>query len=274
MMKFTKMHALGNDFFLIHKAELISRDTIKTLSDRHTGIGFDQAIIIDAFDANSDFFTITFLNADGSHAGGCGNGTRAVAGYFHRKIGKTEFNIHITLPGGNFDIVQAQILGNNFVTIKMPKPRFEASQIPISDLTLNPQELKINDFTGFCVNVGNPHYVMILDNYNDFIDFPLEAVGRDIEYNSLFPERINVEIVFVDNKNTIKMRVWERGVGITQACGTGACASVIATVTQGLVDNKCSVIMDGGLVNIEYNQQTNDLFMQGDYHFVFSGELL
>ncbi len=273
-MKFIKMHALGNDFVLIHKAELLNRDMIKTLSDRHRGIGFDQAIIIDDFNVNDDSFKITFLNADGSHAGACGNGTRAVAGYFHRETKKTEFDIRISLPNGGYDTVEATIISDGLVTIKMPKPKFLAEQIPLSDLTLNPQALKIGDFTGFCVNIGNPHYVMIISSETDFIDFPLDAIGRDIEYNPLFPERINFEVIFIENKNTIKMRVWERGTGTTQACGTGACASVIASVMQGLTDEKVTVFMDGGELHIDYNPNTQDLLMSGDYNFVFSGELL
>ena len=282
-MKFIKMHALGNDFVLIHRAELDNhvkwRDIIKSLSNRHTGIGFDQAIIIDdfnkdSFNKDSDFFTITFLNADGSHAGGCGNGTRSAAGYFHKQTQKTDFNIHITLPSGGFDVVHAQILGDNLVTITMPNPRFNALQIPLSDKNLNPQALQINDFTGFCVNVGNPHYIMIIDDYTEFLNFPLEGIGAYIEHHKLFPQRINVEIVFIENKNTIAMRVWERGTGITQACGTGACASVVSAVTQGLTDNKVTVSMEGGALDIEYNSQTNALYMTGDYNFVFTGELL
>lgn len=273
-MKFIKMHALGNDFVLIQRAELINRDFIKSLSNRHTGIGFDQAIIIDDFDATSDYFTITFLNADSSHAGGCGNGTRAAAGYFHKETGKEEFNIHITLPSGGVDIVHAQIISDGLVEIKMPSPRFGALQIPLSDKNLNPQALQINDFTGFCVNVGNPHYVIILDDYDEFLNFPLEGIGSYIEHHALFPERINVEIVFIQDKKEIAMRVWERGTGITQACGTGACASVIATVMQGLTDNECTVFMEGGTLQIEYHTQTNELFMTGNYSFVFSGELL
>lgn len=270
-MKFIKMHALGNDFVLIHKAELPNRDMIQTLSDRHRGIGFDQAIIIDDFNVNDDFFKITFLNADGSHAGGCGNGTRAVAGYFHRETGKREFNIHIALPNGSVDSVSANIMPNNCVRIKMPKPRFEASQIPLSDVTLNPQALQINDFTGFCVNIGNPHIVFIVGNC---LSIPLSDLGEKIEFDSVFPERINVEFITMINKKTIRMTVWERGTGITQACGTGACASVIVAVTQGLTDNQVTVFMDGGDLQIDYNPHTQDLFMQGDYHFVFKGELL
>ncbi len=275
-MKFIKMHALGNDFVLIHKADLGNADMITVLSNRQIGIGFDQAIIIDDFDASNTYFTITFLNADGSQAGGCGNGTRAAAGYFHKETNKKEFNIHITLPNGGFDVVHAQILENNLVKIKMPSPRFEASQIPLSDPTLNPQELETPNFNknGFCVNVGNPHYVMIIENDDDFSNFPLESIGYVIEHDALFPERINFEIIFIESRNKIKMRVWERGTGITQACGTGACASVIAGVKQGLIDNKTTVIMDGGTLHIDYNPQTNDLFMQGDYHFVYEGHLL
>jgi diaminopimelate epimerase len=273
-MKFIKMHGLGNDFVLIHKAELLNRDMIKTLSDRHRGIGFDQAIIIDDFNLSDDSFKITFLNADGSHAGGCGNGTRAVAGYFYRETGKTDFDIHIAVPNGGYDSVHAKIISHGIVKITMPKPKFLAEQIPLSDLTLNPQHLETPYFnkSGFCVNVGNPHYVIVIENEDDFFDFPLNDIGYNIETDSLFPERINFEIIFIENKNTIKMRVWERGAGITQACGTGACASVIAAVTQGLTDNTVTVIMDGGALHIDYNPETNDLSMQGDYNFVFEGQ--
>ena len=291
-MKFIKMHALGNDFVLIHKADLGNADMITVLSNRQIGIGFDQAIIIDDFDASNTYFTITFLNADGSQAGGCGNGTRAAAGYFHKETGKKEFNIHITLPSGGVDIVTAYIIQEGNVSIKMPNPKFSAEQIPLSDLTLNPQALEIEgsgDFyyyqkgiqlklntlqNGFCVNVGNPHYVMMIDDYNKFLNFPLEGIGSYVEHHKLFPERINFEIIHVRDRNLIEMRVWERGTGITQACGTGACASVIAGVKQGLIDNKTTVIMDGGTLQIDYNPQTNDLFMQGDYHFVYEGHLL
>lgn len=272
-MRFIKMHGLGNDFVLIKKAELDNRDIIKNLSDRHCGIGFDQAIIIDDFDKNSDFLTVTFLNADGSHSGACGNGTRAVAGYFYRETQKTEFNIHITLPNGNIDILQAHIIQDGIANIKMPNPKFLAEQIPLYDLNLNPQSLETSHFNhvGFCVNVGNPHIVFIVD---DCLHIPLDNIGHKIEIDSLFPERINVEFIHIINKNTIRMRVWERGAGITKACGTGACASVIASVVQGLTDNKTTVIMDGGSLDIDYNPQTQDLYMQGGYHFVFEGHLL
>jgi len=271
-MHFTKMHGLGNDFALISEADS-QMHSISQLADRHTAIGFDQAIIISDFKSQDSFFTIKFLNADGSHAGGCGNGTRAAAGYFHKVTGQTDFKIHITLPSGDYDVVEASIMPNDIAKIKMPKPKFSADQIPLSNLTLDPQSLITSHFnaSGFCVNVGNPHIVFIVD---DCLKIPLETIGYSIETDALFPERINVEFISIINRDILKMRVWERGVGITQACGTGACAAVIAASHQGLINQVCKVLLDGGELDIDYSLDTQTLYMQGAYKFVYEGQLL
>lgn len=281
-MHFTKMHGLGNDFIIIDHSDLLHTSIVPELADRHRGIGFDQAILV-----NNDHFEITFLNADGSHSGGCGNGTRAVAGYFHKQTGQTKFDIKINLPNGTQDTVHAEICDNNIAKIQMPKPLFVANEIPLSNLEIDTQNvpspchigftgLQVQDRDvdkGFCVNIGNPHIVFTvpISNLND-ID--LENIGPKIEHDPLFPERINVEFISVIDRQTIRMRVWERGAGITQACGTGACASVIAARHKGLVDQKCTVVLDGGELEIDYNLDNHNLIMQGSYTFVYEGELL
>jgi len=274
------MHGLGNDFILINKKDINNQnndpdnDTDKAdiikLSNRYTGIGFDQAIIYDDFNENTLDFNIQFLNADGSHAGGCGNGVRAAAGFFHKKTLKTAFNIHILLPSQAYDITHALILPDHHVKIKMPNPRFAAAEIPLSDSRFDPQQFKLTHFhkAGFCVNIGNPHIVFII---NDFSEISLENLGAAIENDPFFPERINVEFIKIIDRNHIQMRVWERGVGITKACGTGACASVIAAAHHDLVNQQCQVILDGGTLDIDYERETHDLYMQGSYNFVYEG---
>jgi diaminopimelate epimerase len=278
-MRFIKMHALGNDFIVLPnttKDYAVAMIDFLKLSDRHKGVGFDQAICLEPIgETQKDKFIISFFNADGSMAGGCGNGTRAIAGYIHQQTQLNEFDILISLPSGGHDTVYASIKENNTVCIKMPSPRFLASEIPLADKTLDAGTITLPYFDGigFCVNIGNPHIVYIV---NDISTIDITRIGSLIEHDSLFPERINVEFIEIINSYTIKMRVWERGAGITQACGTGACASVIVAHKKGFLDKSqpTKVILDGGMLEISYDMSSDQLLMTGDYHFVYEGETL
>ncbi|MEM6603993.1 MAG: diaminopimelate epimerase [Pseudomonadota bacterium] len=271
-LDFTKAEALGNDFIIAEALSKYSADQLQFLADRKKAIGCDQFISIEAKQYEDCDFTIRFYNADGSWAGGCGNGSRAIAGYFAASLQKQHLTFAIERPSGTYDIINAHVTGNH-VSLKMPKPRFLAEDIPIHGVNIDPQNLKLDEIgeSGFCVNVGNPHIVFIVDNAEDI---SLDILGPKTEHHSYFPNRINAEWVHIIDREHIRMRVWERGAGITAACGTGACASAIAAITRGLCEEEVCVICDGGEIDIAYQAGSDQLLMAGPYHISFKGQIV
>ena len=278
-INFTKMQGLGNDFIILNYEEY--KKTARTpeslaleLCNRNFGIGADGLIIINPNPETegADIGWI-FYNSDGSEAQMCGNGIRCFAKYVTSKgiINKKEFAVE-TKAG----IVIPKILEDGKVKVNMSKPILDPVKIPVR--VENPVNFDI-EVTGrmlraSAISMGNPHCVIITEENTKMLAL---KYGREIELNPLFPEKTNVEFVNVISKNEIKLDVWERGCAITLACGTGACASVVASILNDLCDNKVKVNLPGGALVIEWDGNKEDLehdvYMSGPAEFSFTGEL-
>jgi len=250
---FIKMHGLGNDFVIIDKRNLdvaITRDLINRLSDRKSGAGCDQLITINSSEQLEIDAVIEIFNSNGDKVEACGNGTRCIAKLLFDETKKKEINIL-----SDSGILKAINRDNGNISVNLGKLSTEWKKIPLSEKidTLN-IPIKIKGFSnGVAVNIGNPHIVFFGKNIND-VD--LKEIGPIIENNKLFPNKTNIEIIEVMNNKKIKMRVWERGVGITLACGSGACASVYAGQLKKLLGDNVEVQLERGslFVNIEKNE--------------------
>ena len=253
-----RMDGLGNDFIIIdrRKKEInLSKEQIIKISDKNN-LGFDQIIYIEK--ENNNTFPITIFNSDGGEVSACGNGSRCVAYLLGKDLNTKE----IKLKTKN-RLLNAKIVGDSQVELEMGKPLFSFEDIPLSK-TINPADvsLKINDKTfsnGFCVNVGNPHIIFFVKNC---FDYDLKILGPKIENHDLFPEKTNVTFAEVIDKNNIKVNVWERGAGLTKACGTAACASAVAALKKSLVNNNVNINFSEGILNIEVDKNDN-IFMTG-----------
>lgn len=277
MIKFTKMQGLGNDYVYIDAInQKIENESslAQFVSNRHFGIGSDGLILI----CNSEIadFRMIMFNSDGSEAEMCGNGIRCVGKFIYDKglTNKTTLKIE-TLAGIKELKLNLKKGKVDTVRVNMGEPILEAEKIPVissekivQNLKLEIEERKFN-FT--CVSMGNPHAITFVENVEDF---EVEKYGSKIEVNERFPQKINVEFIEIVNKNHIKMRVWERGSGETLACGTGACASVVAGIINNLIERKVIVELLGGCLEIEWNKEDNHIYMTGPAVTVFEGNLL
>ena len=278
MLNFTKMTGLGNDYIYIDCTDGTKIKNIKELtqklSDRHFGIGSDGLILICKSDVAD--FKMRMFNADGSEAEMCGNGIRCVGKFVYDKglTNKTQVTIE-TLAG--IKILQLNVENGKVKTVKvdMGEPILEPKKIPVisEEKPVRNLELKAEDkeFKFTCVSMGNPHAITIVDNTKEF---DVERYGKQLEIDKAFPNKTNVEFIEIVDKNHIKMRVWERGAGETLACGTGACASVVACVLNKLTENIVNVELLGGTLEIEWNREDNHVYMTGPAVTVFEGELL
>ena len=253
-----KMDGLGNDFIIIDRRENsinLGKEKIIQLGNRNN-IGFDQIIFIEKEKENS--YPITIFNCDGGEVDACGNGSRCVA-YL---LGKNLNTNKIKLTTSN-RMLKANIVGDFYVELEMGKPLFNFEDIPLSK-KINPGNITLNINNkifsgGFCVNVGNPHIIFFV---KDCFEHDLKEIGPKIENHDLFPETTNVTFAQVVDKNNIIVNVWERGAGLTKACGTAACATAVAAFKNKLVGKKANVKFKEGLLNIEIDK-TNNIFMTG-----------
>lgn len=268
---FIKMHGLGNDFAIfdgrLGAPLFIPLEKIRALGDRHTGIGFDQMVIIDPpKSAQADVFMRIF-NSDGGEVGACGNATRCVAELLMQETGAAK--VVMETMAGRLEGMRAP---NDAVCVDMGEARLDWKQIPLSveedtiSLSITEQMLK----NPVAVNVGNPHAVFFVQQLDDV---PLEKLGPVIETHHYFPENVNVEAVEVLTRDHIRMRVWERGVGITRACGTGACAAAVAAVRRGLTERSVKVELEGGMLDIHWRERDNHVLMTGAVAEVYRGEV-
>lgn len=264
---FVKMHGLGNDFIVFDAraaALALSDAQVRTLSDRKTGIGCDQLIVIERPRSDLADAWMTIRNADGSEVSACGNATRCVAARLMGESGRSEAVIE-TRAG----LLRCQAAANGLVAADMGPPRLEWRDIPVAEPcdTLHlPVGLEaLQDPVG--VSVGNPHAVFFVP---DAQAIDLERLGPQLEHHAFFPERANIEAVQVLSPERLRMRVWERGVGITRACGTGACAVLVAAVRRGLSARRAEVILDGGSLFIEWRADDHVL-MTGPAAAAFHG---
>lgn len=274
MIRFTKMHGLGNDYVYVNCLKEKTGDAselAKRVSDRHFGIGADGLVLIKP-SAVADF-AMEIYNADGSEARMCGNGIRCLGKYVY-EYGLTKKD-HLTVEtrSGIRELILETKNGEvGSVCVDMGTPRLNAHSIPIlteKDLVLDDViEVRGKEYRMTGISMGNPHAVVFIEN---LADFPVEEVGRAFEYHPRFPERINTEFCRVRDRSTIEMRVWERGSGETLACGTGACASVVAAVLNGLTDEEVTVRLKGGELKVRWERCVNHVYMTGDAVRVFEG---
>jgi len=275
-MKFTKMQGCGNDYIYVDcTKDMIDnvRETAIRLSDRHFGIGSDGLILIRPSE-KADFM-MDMYNNDGSSGKMCGNGIRCVAKYVYDKGLTDKTRLKIETLSGIKDVELTVEDGRvKSVTVDMGEPVLKADLIPvISDkeqLINEPVEIGGQVFNITCISMGNPHAVVFVD---DVDKLKLDTIGPCFETNPMFPERVNTEFVHVLDRKHIKMRVWERGSGETLACGTGACASVVACILNGLTENEVKVTLLGGELLIRYDKAGNRVFMTGPAVTVFEGEI-
>lgn len=274
-VQFTKMQGTGNDYIFIDtNLYKINNPTevSKKWSTYHTGIGSDGLVLIGS--SNKADFSMRIFNADGSEATMCGNASRCIGKYVYDNCltDKTEITLD-TLSG-----IKTLKLGiKNYkverVTVDMGNPAMELAEIKKGKpqiLTEYPITIEDNTYKATAISMGNPHLVIFTENVED-ID--LKRVGPLLECHPLFPDRINVEFAQVLNEREIRMRVWERGSGITQACGTGACATAVAAVLNKNMPHDLQIRMDGGTLNIRWDVKTNTVFMTGDAINVFEGKI-
>ena len=248
-----KMDGLGNDFVIIDRRKnniSLDREKIIDLSKRNR-IGFDQLIFIDKIDPiNPDFNPITIFNSDGDEVEACGNGSRCIA-----KILCEEMNKDSAIIVTSNRILKAQKIAEKKIKIEMGEPTFDWKKIPLSkNIDHKKISLKIDDNElkdGFALNVGNPHIIFFVE---DCFKYDLKKIGPLVENNDLFPEKINLTFAQVKDSSNILVNVWERGAGLTKACGTAACATGVAAFEKKLTDNKINIHFKEGFLNIEYNK--------------------
>ena len=274
-MKFTKMQGLGNDYIYVNCLEENVPDpagTARKISDRHFGIGSDGLVLI-LPDEEADF-RMRMFNSDGSEAEMCGNAARCVGKYIHDR-GLSEKEEIRLMTGAGIKTLRLTVRDGKTtgVRVDMGEPILEAERIPTTLTGLQvintPVEVLGKTYGATCVSMGNPHAVIFVE---DADHFDVHGVGAEIENYPLFPRKTNVEFVTVIDREHLRMRVWERGAGETMACGTGACASLVATVLNGLCERKAIHRLNGGPLTVEWDPETNHVFQEGPAEFVFDGE--
>ena len=312
-IEFTKYHGLGNDFILIDNRSLsqpvLTPLQAVKLCDRHFGIGADGVIFALKGENDTDY-SMRIFNSDGSEPEMCGNGIRCLAGFLADlegvgrggvtpplqkwEVGKDEgdegdegvissssssssphspitYRIH-TLAG----VITPQLMLDGQVKVDMGIPRLLAAEIPTTmrsadEKVINqPLQVALNSWFVTCVSMGNPHCITFVE---DVAAIPLEAIGPQFEHHPAFPQRINTEFIQVVRRDYVKMRIWERGAGITLACGTGACASLVAGVLTGRCDRVATVELPGGCLQIEWSEIDQHLYMTGPQERVFTGNI-
>ncbi|HJT08242.1 MAG TPA: diaminopimelate epimerase [Stellaceae bacterium] len=268
-LPFTKMHGLGNDFVVIdaRKRKLALGDAaVRAIADRHKGVGFDQLLVLEKTKTKGADVFMRILNADGSEAEACGNGTRCVAQLVMREKGKDAVTVE-TVAG----LLAAQSHGEGRVGVDMGVPRLAWREIPLArdcdtlnvPLTLGPLVVPV------ATSMGNPHATFFVD---DAESIDLASLGPKLEHDPIFPERANIGVVQVLSPERLRFRVWERGAGITIACGSGACAALVAAARRGLAKRKAEIVLDGGTLEIDWRADGRVL-MTGPVATSFHGTL-
>ncbi len=281
-LKFTKMHGCGNDYVYVNGfSQHIDADNkpelVRRLSDRHFGIGGDGVIFINP--GKKAAFEMEMYNADGTRAQMCGNGIRCVAKYVYDYglTDKTSITVESFGSVKYLDLTLGTDGTVSTVRVNMGAPILTASEVPVlsdneqvvnEEITVNGQTYRMT-----CVSMGNPHAVVFVDDIDDMEKFEIEKIGSYFENHERFPERTNTEFVKVIDKNTVQMRVWERGTGETLACGTGCCATTAACVLNGRTDTKVNVKVLGGEILCEWDREENLVYMTGAAATVFEGSV-
>lgn len=273
-IEFSKMHGLGNDFVIIDARQTGFEPTtefVQAISDRKWGVGCDQMILLSPTDQGGDTF-MRIWNADGGEVEACGNASRCVGRLLFTEATR-ESAVIDTVAGA---LVCFPANGDN-VTVDMGSPRLDWQDIPLAeemdtrilDIRMGPIDAPVLHSPS-AVNTGNPHCIFFVENV---AAHELESIGPMIENHPLFPERTNVELAQVVDRNEIRLRVWERGTGITQACGTGACATAVAAIRKGMTDRVVQIHLDGGTLQIEWREDDGHMLMTGPAALSFTGTL-
>jgi diaminopimelate epimerase len=270
-MLFNKMHGLGNDFVVVQVEDSLPRAVSQlavNVCDRHMGIGADGLVFITPSD-HADV-GMRIFNADGTEAEQCGNAVRCVAKYYYERIDKSSTLLTVETRRG-IQPLTLQVVEDLVVSVRvdMGEPILEPSQIPVQSPT-NQHQIEVDgtNYMFTAVSMGNPHAVIEVE---DVASFPIHGPGPCIETDVLFPERVNVEFITIHSPSEISLRVWERGVGETMACGSGACAVLVASHLNGKADRKATVHLLGGDLEIHWDERDNHVYMTGPATFVFTG---
>ncbi|SEM61292.1 diaminopimelate epimerase [Gemmobacter aquatilis] len=261
-LPFMKMHGAGNDFVVIDsrgRGAVVTAALARAVGDRNRGVGFDQ--LAEIRDAEGADFTLDFWNSDGSRAGACGNATRCVSDYMMRQLGRDAVTL-VTLRGG----LRAVRRADGLVSVNMGQPQRDWAEVPLAR-TVDTDHLPLPG-DPVAVGMGNPHCVFFVP---DAGAVDVAGEGRRYEVDPLFPQKTNVEFASVIGPNRLRMRVWERGAGITLACGSGACATAVAAVTRGLTGRQVALELDGGVLEIDWRE--DGVWMAGPVAHVFDGVL-
>ena len=275
-VSFTKMHGAGNDYIYVNTMlyDMPHPDeTARLWSDRHKGIGGDGLVLIGAPSTPEADFSMRIFNADGSEAMMCGNASRCVGKYVYEKGLTRKTSVRLETLSG-IKTLELHTAGRTVesVTVDMLAPRFDVpSQYApaLCDGGVGRLAAGGREFEGTFVSMGNPHFVIFTD---DAQTLDISRYGSLLERHAAFPSRCNIEFAQVTGDGTIRTRVWERGSGITQACGTGACATAVAAALTGRSGRKCAIVMDGGTLHVTWDKATEHVFLTGGAEFVFEGE--
>lgn len=271
-LKFTKMHGLGNDFVVIdgvNQSVLLSPEQMRRLADRHFGVGCDQILLIEAASGDTDF-RYRIFNADGGEVEQCGNGARCFVRYVHDYGMTSKDEIRVETLGG---LIIPRLEPGGEVTVNMGEPGFEPEDIPFlaaKHAMTYPLDIGGGEIEISVVSMGNPHAVQLVE---DVDQAPVSTEGPLIERHPRFPRRVNAGYMQVLDRRHIRLRVYERGAGETLACGTGACAAVVAGIRRGLLDSSVEVSLRGGKLRVRWAGETQPVWMTGPAVTVFDGEI-
>jgi diaminopimelate epimerase len=272
-LEFTKMHGLGNDFVvidLVTQRVRLEPPQIRQIADRHFGVGFDQLLIVEPPTRPDVDFKYRIFNADGSEVQQCGNGARCFARFVRERRLTRKNRLVVETASG---IIELFVDNNGWVRVNMGAPRLEPARIPFkADLHCLTYDIEVGGKTieiGV-VSMGNPHAVLLVD---DVGTAPVETLGPLLESHPRFPERVNVGFLQIVDRQTVNLRVYERGAGETLACGTGACAAVVSGILRGLLDEQVRVHLPGGELDIQWQGHGEPVWMTGPTARVFDGVL-
>lgn len=272
-LKFSKMHGAGNDFMVVNgiKTGFVPNKTqLKQWSERNFGVGFDQFLLVETSDKPKVDFKYRIFNADGSEVAQCGNGARCFARFLLDNRLTQQKNIIVETLAGQMSL---EMLEDNQVKVNMGVPDFSPKNIPLRQETeqaLYQLDINDNEYEFMAVSIGNPHAVLTVE---DVIHYPVQTIGKIIEAHALFPDRVNVGFMQILDKENVNLRVYERGVGETLACGSGACAAVVCGVNAGILSGKVKIMLFGGDLLIEWKGKGQPVYMTGPATNVYQGEI-
>ena len=272
-LQFTKMHGLGNDFMVIDSIKQsfnVDPALVRAWADRRNGIGFDQMLIVESAQTERAAFRYRIFNADGGEVSQCGNGARCFARFVRENELTDDDVIKVETNAG---LLELQVIDDSQVRVNMGIPQFDPASIPLA--TDNQQEQYVINHEGenihfSALSIGNPHMIIQVENVDTA---PLERLGPVLEAHEFFPQRVNVGFMQIIDRQHFRLRVFERGVGETLACGSGACAAMVAAVKSGALDHQARASLRGGDLNLEWQGEGKPVMMTGDTALVFEGEI-